>query len=89
MLAPADPLGTPVGQLSGWLEITGCCERLVYYPPALMAREFGPDRRLAHILPKLRCASCGRRPTRFALCERQDAGQGMGGAAPGWRVELS
>jgi hypothetical protein len=87
-------LQSPIQDLLGlWLrvECTRPCTHLTYYPFKLMMR-----RRpavtcmlLEHVLPKLKCEACGRRPARARVVDSpiEDASGTVANAAT-WSVDV-
>jgi hypothetical protein len=87
---PENLLAMRLGQFGlCWLELRGCCSRVVYYPLPLLAQRQGYTLLLGEVLPHLRCEACGSKPSVVALVQRAD-GQAFGRSGPpaGWRIVL-
>jgi hypothetical protein len=79
---PANPLAARLDALGRcWLELRGCCERIVYLPLTLLVEKHRGGVLLGDLLPRLRCQECGGNPSVMALVQRPD---GFGS----WRIVL-
>jgi hypothetical protein len=86
---PDNPLTTPLAGLGRcWLELRGCCRRIVFVPLPLLAEKHGAGVLLRDVLPRLRCQECGGKPAVMALVERADGGPRRAGSPDGWRIDL-
>jgi hypothetical protein len=72
---PADPLAATIHDLSGWwLDVRCGCGRLIELPLRLMCAKLHPARpMIAQVSSRLRCDTCGARPSTISLLERAGA----------------
>ncbi|MCW2318547.1 hypothetical protein M2322_004116 [Rhodoblastus acidophilus] len=84
------PLDAPLSLLHGyWLE-TRCRCKLSYTPLATLAERAGASTRLGEALPRLKCQTCGERPSEIALVDDPAAGaSGVPFGKPQMRIPLT
>ena len=63
------PLDTLAALSGHWITTSCACGRTVHLPVKLLAREHGPETRVAAVVARLRCTKCGARPTGAELVE--------------------
>jgi hypothetical protein len=72
---PADPMAATIRDLSGWwMEVRCVCGRHTDVPLRLMCAKLWPARpTIAEVSKRLRCGSCGDKPSTINLLERAGA----------------
>lgn len=76
------PLDTLAALSGHWITASCACGRTVHLPVKLLAREHGPETRVAAVVARLRCGKCGGRPIEAEL--RDDVQTSAPGYARGF-----
>ncbi len=63
------PLDTLAALSGHWITASCVCGRMVHLPVKMLAREHGPETRVATVVARLRCEKCGARPIGAELIE--------------------
>ena len=88
---PDFSLDAPLSDLTGWwLQSTCDCGRSVTIPCRMLRDRVGPHRTLYHVLPRLRCSTCGGIFTSIVAVTNPASGApGRWGAPDGPRIVLA
>lgn len=76
------PIDTLAAWPGHWLAVGCACGRRAYLPTKMLARQHGPEAKLAELVARLRCQQCGSRPTIAEL--RDDVQTSASGYAKGY-----
>jgi hypothetical protein len=80
------PLDAPLSLLNGyWLEIRCAC-KLVYVPLSMLSERHGRQAQLGEVANRLKCQTCGERPSELALVD--DPASGVPGGREQVRIVL-
>lgn len=82
------PLDAKLSLLRGYRLEVRCRCKLSYVPLSMLADRSGGGLQLGEVLPRLKCRTCGERPSEVALVDDPAAGASGTGRRPQSRIIL-